>query len=70
MTKDQFIEKVYGIAFGSKRFRKEHYGDRNFTHSEVIKMLEEHKEDSFKWHCIPDDDREELVNAFNEEGKD
>tara|TARA_R100000278_G_scaffold12305_1_gene13400 strand:- start:231 stop:440 length:210 start_codon:yes stop_codon:yes gene_type:complete len=67
MNKDQFIEEVFKIAFGTKRFREKHYDNRNFTYSEVIKQLEDHKEDSVKWHCIPDDDREEFEDAFYEE---
>ena len=70
MTKDQFIEKVYEIAFGSKRIRGELYGNRNFSYAEVIKQLEEHSEDSLKWYCIPDGDQKEFEDAFYEEGEE
>ena len=69
MTKDQFIEEVYKIAFGSKRFREEHYGNRNFSYAEVIKQLEEHSEDSLKWYCIPDGDQKEFEDNFYQEYK-
>ena len=69
MTKDQFIEEVYKIAFGSKRFREEHYGNRNFSYAEVIKQLEEHSEDSLKWYCIPDGDQKEFEDNFYQECK-
>ena len=70
MTKDQFIEKVYEIAFGSKCFREENYGNRNFSYAEVIKQLEEHSEDSLKWYYIPDGDQKEFEDNFYQEKDD
>ena len=67
MTKDQFIEKVYEIAFGSKGFREENYGNRNFSYAEVIKQLVEHSEDSLKWYYIPDGDKKEFEDNFYQE---
>ena len=64
MTKDQFIEKVYEIAFGDNAI------NRNFSYAEVIKQLEEHSEDSLKWYCIPDGDQKEFEDAFYEEGEE
>ena len=70
MTKDQFIEKVYEIAFGSKRIRGELYGNHNFSYAEVIKQLKEHSEDSLKWHCIPHGDQKEFEDIFYQEGEE
>ena len=58
MTKDQFIEQVFEIAFGHGAIK------RDFEYSEVIEQLEEFNEDSLKWDSIPDDEKEEYENAF------
>ena len=58
MTNQEFIEKVYEIAFGHDAI------NRNFSHAEVIEQLEEYNEDSLKWDSIPDDDKKEWEDAF------
>ena len=58
MTKDQFIEEIYELAFGHDAI------NRNFGHGEVIEVIEEFNEDSLKWDSIPDEEKEEWENAF------
>ena len=60
MTDKQFIEAVYEIAFGEDAI------NRNFGHAEVIEQLEEFSDDSLKWDSIPDEDKEEWEEAYNE----
>ena len=47
MTKDQFIEEVYEIAFGDNAI------NRNFTQEEVIAELKKFSDDAVKWDDIP-----------------
>ena len=60
MTDKQFIEAVYEIAFGDGAI------NRNFGHAEVIEELEKFSNDSLKWDSIPDEDKEEWEEAYNE----
>ena len=60
LTDKQFIEAVYEIAFGEDAI------NRNFGHAEVIEQLEEFSDDSLKWDSIPDEDKEEWEEAYNE----
>ena len=59
-TDKQFIEAVYEIAFGDGAI------NRNFGHDEVIEELEKFSNDSLKWDSIPDEDKEEWEEAYNE----
>ena len=59
-TDKQFIEAVYEIAFGDDAI------NRNFGHAEVIEQLQEFSDDSLKWDSIPDEDKEEWEEAYNE----
>ena len=59
-TDKQFIEAVYEIAFGDSAI------NRNFGHAEVIEELEKFSNDSLKWDSIPDEDKEEWEEAYNE----
>ena len=47
MTKDQFIEEVYEIAFGDNAI------NRDFTQEEVITELKKFSDDALKWEDIP-----------------
>ena len=47
MTKDQFIEQIYEIAFGDNAI------NRNFTQEEVIAELKKFSDDALKWEDIP-----------------
>lgn len=58
MTNEQFIEKVYEIAFGHDAI------NRNFSHAEVIEQLEEYNEDSLKWDIVNDYDKEFYEREF------
>ena len=60
MTKDQFIEQVFEIAFGHDAI------NRNFEYSEVIEQLEEINEDSLKWDIVNDYDKEFYEGEFYE----
>ena len=59
-TDKQFIDAVYEIAFGDGAI------NRNFGHAEVIEELEKFSNDSLKWDSIPDEDKEEWEEAYNE----
>ena len=59
-TDKEFIEAIYELAFGHDAI------NRNFGHAEVIEQLEEYNEDSLKWDSIPDEDKEEWEEAYNE----
>ena len=59
-TDKQFIEAIYELAFGHDAI------NRNFGHAEVIEQLEEFSDDSLKWDSIPDEDKEEWEEAYNE----
>ena len=58
MTDKQFIEAVYELAFGHDAI------NRNFSHAEVIKQLEEYNEDSLKWEIVNDYDKEFYEREF------
>ncbi len=58
MTNQEFIEKVYEIAFGHDAI------NRNFSHAEVIEQLEEYNEDSLKWDIVNDYDKEFYEREF------
>ena len=60
LTDKQFIEAVYELAFGHDAI------NRNFGHAEVIEELEKFSNDSLKWDSIPDEDKEEWEEAYNE----
>jgi len=47
MTKDQFIEEVYELAFGDNAI------NRDFTQEEVIAELKKFSDDALKWENIP-----------------
>ena len=58
MNNQEFIEKVYEIAFGHDAI------NRNFSHAEVIEQLEEYNEDSLKWDIVNDYDKELYEKEF------
>ena len=58
MTKDQFIEEVYEIAFGDNAI------NRNFTQEEVIAELKKFSDDALKWDNIPYIDKVRLDPDF------
>ena len=58
MTKDQFIEEVYEIAFGDNAI------NRNFTQEEVIAELRQFSNDALKWEDIPYIDKVRLDPDF------
>ena len=58
MTKDQFIEEIYEIAFGDNAI------NRNFTQEEVIAELQKFSDDAVKWDDIPFVDKVRLDPAF------
>ena len=58
MNNQEFIEKVYEIAFGHDAI------NRNFSHAEVIEQLEEYNEDSLKWDIVNDYDKEFYEREF------
>ena len=58
MNNQEFIEKVYEIAFGHDAI------NRNFGHAEVIEQLEEYNEDSLKWDIVNDYDKEFYEREF------
>ena len=58
MNNEQFIEKVYEIAFGHDAI------NRNFSHAEVIEQLEEYNEDSLKWDIVNDYDKDFYEREF------
>ena len=58
MNNQEFIEKVYEIAFGHDAI------NRNFSHGEVIEQLEEYNEDSLKWDIVNDYDKEFYEREF------
>ena len=58
MTNQEFIKKVYEIAFGHDAI------NRNFSHAEVIEQLEEYNEDSLKWDIVNDYDKEFYEKEF------
>ena len=47
MTKDQFIEEVYEIAFGDNAI------NRNFSFEEVLQELLRFSDEALKWDDIP-----------------
>ena len=47
MTKDQFIEEVYEIAFGDNAI------NRDFSFEEVLQELLRFSDDALKWEDIP-----------------
>ena len=59
-TDKEFIEAIYELAFGHDAI------NRNFGHAEVIEVIEELNEDSLKWDSIPDEDKKEWEEAYNE----
>ena len=58
MTKDQFIEEVFEIAFGHDAI------NRNFEYSEVIEQLQEYNEHSLLWDTVNDYDKEFYEKEF------
>tara|TARA_R100001443_G_scaffold86778_1_gene93434 strand:- start:859 stop:1092 length:234 start_codon:yes stop_codon:yes gene_type:complete len=58
MTKDQFIEEVYEIAFGDNAI------NRNFTQEEVIAELKKFSDDAIKWEDLPYIDKVRLDPDF------
>ena len=58
MTKDQFIEEVYEIAFGDNAI------NRDFTQEEVIAELKKFSDDALKWDNIPYIDKVRLDPDF------
>ena len=61
MTKDQFIEQVFEIAFGHDAI------NRDFEYSEVIEQLQEYNEHSLLWDTVNDYDKEFYEKEFYEE---
>jgi hypothetical protein len=53
MTKDQFIEQVFELAFGHDAI------NRDFEYSEVIEQLEEFNEHALLWESVSDKDKEQ-----------
>ena len=60
MTKDQFIEQVFELAFGHDAI------NRDFEYSEVIEQLEEFNEHALLWESVSDEDKEHYENEFYE----
>ena len=60
MTKDQFIEEVFEIAFGHDAI------NRKFEYSEVIEQLQEYNEHSLLWDSVNDEDKEHYEKEFYE----
>ena len=60
MTKDQFIEQVFELAFGDNAI------NRDFEYSEVIEQLEEYNEHSLLWDSVNDYDKEFYEKEFYE----
>ena len=58
MTKDQFIEEVYELAFGDNAI------NRDFTQEEVIAELKKFSDDALKWEDIPYIDKVKLDPDF------
>ncbi len=58
MTKDQFIEEVYEIAFGDNDI------NRDFTQEEVIAELKKFSDEALKWEDIPYIDKVRLDPDF------
>jgi hypothetical protein len=58
MTKDQFIEEIYELAFGDNAI------NRNFTHEAVIAELKKFSDDALKWEDIPYIDKVRLDPDF------
>ena len=61
MTKDQFIEEVFELAFGHDAINRE------FEYSEVIEQLNEFNEHSLLWDSVNEDDKEHYEREFYEE---
>ena len=60
MREKKFIEEVFEIAFGDDAI------NRNFEYEEVLEELKKFSDDSLKWDSIPDEDKEEWEEAYNE----
>ena len=58
MTKDQFIEEVYEIAFGDNAI------NRDFSFEEVLKELLRFSDEALKWEDIPYVDKVRLDPDF------
>ena len=58
MTKDQFIEEVYEIAFGDNAI------NRDFSFEEVLKELLRFSDEALKWEDIPYIDKVRLDPDF------
>ena len=58
MTKDQFIEEIYELAFGDNAI------NRDFTQEEVIAELKKFSDDALKWEDIPYVDKVRLDPDF------
>ena len=58
MTKDQFIEEIYELAFGDNAI------NRDFTQEEVIAELKKFSDDALKWDNIPYIDKVRLDPDF------
>ena len=58
MTKDQFIEEIYELAFGDNAI------NRDFTQEEVIAELKKFSDDALKWDDIPYVDKIRLDPEF------
>jgi hypothetical protein len=58
MTRDQFIEEIYELAFGDNAI------NRDFTQEEVIAELKKFSDDALKWDDIPYVDKVRLDPDF------
>ena len=58
MTRDQFIEEIYELAFGDNAI------NRDFTQEEVIAELKKFSDDALKWEDIPYIDKVRLDPDF------
>jgi len=58
MTRDQFIEEIYELAFGDNAI------NRDFTQEEVISELKKFSDDALKWDDIPYVDKVRLDPDF------
>ena len=58
MTRDQFIEEIYELAFGDNAI------NRDFTQEEVIAELKKFSDDALKWDDIPYVDKIRLDPEF------
>lgn len=50
MSKDEFIEEAFEIAFGADAYYSEKFAPRAFTYEEVLEKLREFSDDALRYH--------------------